>query len=334
MAAERSTRIAAGIGALPLALVLVTVRPHEALTGWLGAAVFFQSLPLSALILLLMMRLIPGAWDPALRPQCEASLALVVPAALAFVPVLAFMAFLYPWVDSRPDGAFKAAWLSPLFFVARTLAWFALLGFLSWRARSGRPSAALASAGLIAITLLGSLVMVDWLMSLTPDFASSGFGIQLIGLSFAAGLAALVIAAPAPASGAVDGILGGLLLTALLLWAYFQFLTYFIIWSGNLAPGADWYAARSDAGWLLALLAFSLLGGIPLLALLLPFIRTSRRALVFLSILVIAGKAIEFAWFAIPPEGLLAILAFVLAAGGLVAIAAVRLAPLRKDRTS
>ena len=47
-------------------------------------------------------------------------------------------------------------------------------------------------------------------------------------------------------------LLGKLLMTALLFWAYFSFMQYFIFWSGNLVPGVKWYAMRGHGIWAIA----------------------------------------------------------------------------------
>jgi hypothetical protein len=112
-------------------------------------------------------------------------------------------------------------------------------------------------------------------------------------------------------------VLGGLLLTTLLMWAYIQFLTFFIIWSGNLPDGVAWFADRSTLASDIAEWAFALLGGIPLLMLLLKRFRANPRWLVAISISVIAGKLIEFGWLALPTRGTIAVIAYLLAILGL-----------------
>ena len=132
------------------------------------------------------------------------------------------------------------------------------------------------------------------------------------------------------------GVLGGLLLTLLLLWAYFQFMPFLIIWSGNLPDGVGWYLARRSTGWVAAIVAASVLGGVPLFALFAPQVRTSRRWLGVCAVAVLAGKAIEFAWLALPGRGPLAVLAWLLTLAGLGCLAlaallrAARLAEARR----
>lgn len=320
MAPERRDRMLALTGgvAAVAALAMIALSPRAALTGWLGAAVLLQSLPAGALLLLMTMRLIAGAWRDELEHVCEAGALLVPLAALAFVPVLLGMAAIYDWQSAPASSEFQAVWLGYGPFALRTLLWFALLAAIGWVHVGRGGSKGTASAGLIALILLGSLVAVDWLMSLDLQFHSSGFGLQLLSIELAAAYAALLLLrlalGPPPERAR---LLGGLFLTLMLLWAYFQYMPYFIIWSGNLPDGVAWYAARSGGWWSAAIWTAAALGGVPILALLFPAVRTNPRWLGRLAAITLAGKAIEIAWFALPSRGPLAVVAFALAVLGL-----------------
>ena len=306
-------------------LLLALLEPGPALTGWLGAAVFVQTIPTGGLIFLLMMRFIRGKWIEDLRAPAVAASKLWLLGALAFVPVLIGMQAIYPWFRSAPETAFARLWLSPVFFALRTIGWFALIAVLAWRTRGREISEGFASFALIALVLYASFVAVDWLMSLDTGFASSGFGLQILALEMCTALAVLILLRLASGSPRNPGVLGGLLLTLLLLWAYFQFLPFFISWSGNLPPATGWYLARANVGWVIALSCAAALGGVPLFALLAPEVRKSPRWLALLSFSVLLGKAIEFAWFALPGKGALAVLAYGLALAGLGGMAALAL---------
>src|SRR6476646_7185926 len=93
-----------GAVACVLALGLVFVDTRAALGGWLVAAVWIGSVPIGALGLLMMMRMIPGPWRDELAPTTERLLLLMPLAALAMVPVLIGIGRLYPWVDLPLHG--------------------------------------------------------------------------------------------------------------------------------------------------------------------------------------------------------------------------------------
>lgn len=299
------------------ALALCLIDPAAALTGWLGAAVAFAAIPAGALCLMAMMRLIPGAWGESLRLTCEAGTLLALPALALFLPVMLGVRAIYPWMAHRPETAFQAFWLDPWFYALRTLLWFLMLWGAARAIRARRRTRAVAAATLVAFPLLGSLVAIDWLMSLDLHLASSAFGLQCLILSVALAFAALLLfRIGAGARPYRVGVLGALLLTLLLLWAYIQFLTFFILWSPGLPDGAHWYGRRAG-GWDLAEWAFGLLGGLPLLLLLLAKVRKSPRLLARLCIAVVAGKLIEFAWLALPGQGPVGLIGFALASLGL-----------------
>jgi hypothetical protein len=293
--------LAIGLAACTVALLAAFLAPAPALRAWLAAMLAWSAVPLAAVGLLLMMRLIPGAWHAELGLYAEAAALLLPLAALCLLPVLLGLGGIYPWAHDPPANAFQAAYLAPWFFVLRSLAWLALLHLLAFAAIGRRPPEGLAAAGLIAFTLLGSLIAIDWAMSPDPHFHSSGFGLYWLGCQFTIATAALVLAATTlPRQPRRAGLLGGLLLTMLLLWAYFAFLQYLILWSGNLPVGIGWYMARATRGWAWVLTLYALLGGIPLLLLLLTPLRRSPRALAGCAAAVLAGKALEAAWLVLP----------------------------------
>ena len=317
------------------ALLLALAGPRDALTGWLAAAAFVAGLPAGALMLLLMMRLIAGKWVDDLAGPARLLGALWPLAALAFVPVLIGMAAIYPWFGATPHSAFAGVWLNPVFFVVRTVGWFALGWFVAARA-AGEVSEGFAAGMLIALVLGDNFVGSDWLMTLDPKFASSGFGLQVISFGATSALAAMILLRLAAGGPRHARVLGGLLLTLLLLWAYFQFMPFLIIWSGNLPDGVGWYLARRSPGWVGAIVAASVLGGAPLFALFAPQVRTSPRRLGLCAAAVLAGKAIEFAWLALPGRGPFALLAWLLALiglGSLVLATLLRAARLAEART-
>jgi hypothetical protein len=320
---ERWFGLAGAAGAVA-ALLLALLHPRAALTGWLAAATFIAGLPAGALTLLLMMRLIAGKWEEDLRDPARLLGALWPMAALAFAPVLAGIAAIYPWSGAPPHSAFAGLWLNPLFFFVRTVGWFALGWFVAARAQ-GTMSEGFAAGMLIALVLATNFVGSDWLMTLDPKFASSGFGLQVISFDVTSALATMILLRLVAGRPRHTGVLGGLLLTLLLLWAYLQFMPFLIVWSGNLPDKVGWYAVRESTGAVAAIAAAALLGGAPLFALLAPEVRHGPRWLALCALAVLAGKAIEFAWLALPGAGWLAVLAWMLALAGLgcLAVAAV-----------
>ena len=310
------------------ALAAVLVDPRGALTGWLAAAVLLQAVPLGALVLLATMRLVPGRWESELREPCEAAAGLWCFAALAFVPVLLGTGAIYGWPRMWVENGFHRAWQGELPFVLRSAAWFAALAVIARSQVGGRASQGASVGALAVMALGGSLLAMDWLMSLDMQFHASGFGLTLFAIEIC--VAYLVVALLRLARRRGPGgraVLPSLFIMFLALWLYFQFLPFLIVWSGDLPENAEWYLSRNQGGWGWVLYAAGLLGAIPLLAMLLPSVRRSPRALALAVLSALAGKCLELAWFALPDRGAVAVLAYLFALCGLGCLSAAFLAP-------
>jgi hypothetical protein len=284
------------------ALVVAALAGGAAWRAWTAAAFLCVSAPTGALVLLMMMQLIPGAWAREAEPYLKAQALLAPLSAAAMLPVLFELGAIYRWVGQAEATAFRTAWLSPPAFIACTVIWLAVLCALAVTLTL-RPVVprAVACVGLLLVAVLDTFAATDWLQSMDPAFRSSGFGLYIMGLQTLFALAvALVLGLAAGAPWRRPGIMGGLLLTLLLIWAYFDFMPFFITWSGDVPSGAVWYMRRSlgvwgDLGWLIAACRLG-----PAFLLLFAAVRNSRRWLLLVAATVAAGTAPELAWIALP----------------------------------
>lgn len=299
---SRPAPVLIGVAACAAALLLALAEPKAALAGWLVGFVYWGALPIGALALVMMMRLIPGGWDAELAPSAEAAMLLMPLAALAALPILVGVHALYGWADAPSPSGFRAVYLTPGLFALRSMAGFAVFTLLAVLLLTRRAwSTPVASAGLIVFTLLTTMLAVDWLMSLDPEFHSSGFGLYVLSIQMTVALVTLIVFHLLSGDPATRlNILGGLLLTVVLLWAYFAFMQYFIIWSGNLPHGVMWYQRRGTGIWSAAEYTIAVLHLAPAFLLFFPDIRGDRRWLLRLSLAVLAGKALECLWLVLP----------------------------------
>jgi hypothetical protein len=297
-----------------IALAATALAPGRALFGWLAALAFWAGVPVGALALLLVMRILPGPWSDALEPFPTMAARLLPLVALGALPLAFDFGVVYPWVHEAPETAFRAAWLAPPFWVARATIFLAAGTALAF-APGYRP---LAIAGLIAFVPFHTVISFDWLMSVDPEFHSSGYGLYLLSAQVLTAFAVFLSARLATDPGTPDP-LGALFLVLLLLWAYATFMPFFISWSGNLPGPAAWYGRRTHGLWAPVFPLVAALHATPTLLLLLRRFRASRRALAVFAGLVLAGKALETAWLVLPeaPPGPLPILAFLGALAGL-----------------
>jgi hypothetical protein len=293
----------AGATVCVLVLAGAWLFPEAAMRAWLAGAVFWSSIPIAGLLLVMMMRLIPGVWDVEMLVATEAALLLMPLAAIVFVPVLLAIPVLYPWVGQQQNSAFRAVYLTPSFFVVRTTLWFALLFILAILLIARRTwSGPVSCIGLILFTLGGTVAATDWLMSLDPDFRSSGFGLYVLSVQATIAVAFIDIVVFVTAGDRIrsPAIPGGLLLTAVLLWAYFSYMQYIVIWSSDYPPLVHWYIERSSGFWGGILWAIAVLhGGAAALLMLTPILR-QRRLLILITSVILVGKAFECAWLVLP----------------------------------
>src|SRR6516162_9557167 len=91
-------------------LIVLGVLVHPSVAGkqfgysWLLAFMFFLSLCLGALFLVIAHHLFDAGWSVPIRRFCEHIASLLFPwMALLFIPIALLAKTLYPWMNSRPD---------------------------------------------------------------------------------------------------------------------------------------------------------------------------------------------------------------------------------------
>jgi hypothetical protein len=244
--------------------------------------------------------LIRGRWSVLLAPGSRLGLSAVVLIIPMLLPVLIAIPWVYPWFNVDEPG-FRGLWLSPWFFVVRTLLYGGLaLGLQRWVLQQGVEHC---GPGLILYVLVASLAAVDWLMSLQSGFVSGLFGLLLIarqlldGLAFA-GLCVLCRNLE-PLSSQQRDLLRGLLVSAMAFWAYVHFMQYLIIWSVNLQHETRWYRVREGGVW--GALSAVLMAGqlVCLLALASPW-GSRPRILVWGCATILLLGAVESIWISLP----------------------------------
>ena len=278
--ASRFTAIFAATGAVGL----VAAAGLGAATGWDGffrsyltSFVYFLSLALGALFFVLVSFVTRAGWSVTVRRLAEGIAPnLVVPMLPLVVPILFGMGSLYPWTHPevvRGDHLLeaKATWLSTPFFLVRTSLYFLVWGiFSTWfhRFSTGqdrRPDAgttkrleALSTAGLILFAFSVTFFAFDYVMSLTPHWYSTIFGVY-----FFAGCVLGFFALLSVASYAVQGAgrlkhaitvehyhdLGKLVFAFIVFWAYIGISQYLLMWYANLPEETVWYQVRQSNGW-------------------------------------------------------------------------------------
>ncbi|MCA9969088.1 MAG: hypothetical protein KC425_02680 [Anaerolineales bacterium] len=295
----RWQRPALAVGALGLALCALGgwLAPAHVFRAYLFGFIFWASLGLGCLGLLMFHHVTGGRWGFPLRRVLEAGAATVPLLALLFVPLLFGLPDLYAWarpaaVAADPLLQHKRPFLNVPFFIARTAVYFLVWSgcailLARWSRRQdatadpGLSARArrLSTAGLILYLFTASLAAVDWLMSLEPHWTSHVYGWLFIAsqlfVALALALVPVVLLRRRPAfAELLDATtfddLGNLLLAFLLMWLYLAFIQYLVIWQANLPEGVTWYLRRTAGGWQwLAAGVLALHAGVPFLLLIL-----------------------------------------------------------------
>jgi len=300
------TGLAVGCVGLVIGLLL---DAKTALASYLVAWTAVSAIPIGALAVLFTTYLVRAGWTQDLRALLS-SAALTIPViALLFIPIAAGMAYLYPWVSESANlPPFKAAYLTPWFFILRAAFYFAVYTALAlWGARAYGDEAGMkrsASIGLMAWALISSWAAIDWLESLEPDFHSSIYGLLAIGFYLLAGfgfaVGALLLSGQSRRMS--NAAYSGTFLSVLMLWAYLHAMQYIIIWAGNIPDEVVWYLERLEGGWGAALWALFILQFIvPFFALLSQSVRSSTRSLLLLAGATLALRYLEAAILVLPP---------------------------------
>jgi hypothetical protein len=301
------------------ALVGLAIDPRFFLISYLEGYLIVLGMGLGCLGIWMLHNLVGGQWGDPIGSVVRASAGTLPLLALLFLPVLFGMRTLFPWTDTswmqKSEVLSQKLWyLSPPFFIARSVGYFGLWLFLlrgvNARSNLASPEASdptrlrlenWSAGGVLALFFSGSQAAIDWVLTLEPYFYSTVWGAlvlmgQLLGAFAFCTAAALFLHArgrgkpeiPAPKLGD----LGNLLLMSIVFWIYLAFSQYLIIWSGQIRAEASYYNARFVGGWQWlggALLVFNF--ALPLLCLLFRPIKRHPRRLA-----VVAGVLLVMQW--------------------------------------
>ena len=257
--------------------ILGAGNPRQFFFSWLVSFLFFLSLGLGALFFVLIQYAAQGGWGIVVRRIGETVFATIPVMAALFLPVLLGLHDLYEWshADAVASDAllqWKAPYLNVPFFLIRAALFFgiwsfiALLYYRSSRAQdaTGDPAVSarlrrLAGPGIIVLALTTSFASVDWIMSLTPHWYSTIFGVYFFAGSFVGFIALLsVVAVAMRGAGLLDTVIsaehlhdiGKLLFAFMVFWTYIAFSQFFLIWYANLPEETIWYRERMEGSWM------------------------------------------------------------------------------------
>ena len=268
----------AGVIGVVLCIVGYVKSPESLLHSYLLAFMFILGLSLGSLGLLMMQHLTGGMWGIVIRRPLESATRALPLVFILFAPIFFGFRYLYgAWLNAPTTGEgrlseFQQHYLTASWFHIRALIYFAVWLVLMWTFNSWsrkqdvdredrtlrRRLKMLAGPGIILYVFAMSFAAIDWVMSLSPHWASTIYGFlyvagQLIS-SMSLMICVVVLLSRAPV---FQGVLkprylhdlGKLLLAFVMLWAYFSFSQLLIIWSGNSPEEISFYRSRLYGEW-------------------------------------------------------------------------------------
>jgi hypothetical protein len=266
------------VGAVACA-ILGAANPKQFFFSWLVSFLFFLSLALGALFFVLIQYAAQGEWGIVLRRVGETIFATVPVMAALFLPVLLGLHDLYLWTvpgaaEHDPLLRWKAPYLNVPFFLVRAALYFGSWSFIAllyYRGSRGQDATGdprvsarlrrLAGPAIIVLALTQTFASFDWIMSLTPHWYSTMFGVYFFAGSFVGFIALLsVVAVAMRHAGLLSAIIsaehlhdvGKLLFAFTAFWAYIAFSQFFLMWYANLPEETIWFKARMQGSWMQA----------------------------------------------------------------------------------
>lgn len=246
--------------------------------SWLVAFMFFLSLGLGGLFLVLVHHLFDAGWSVAIRRVNEHLASLLFPwLAMLFLPIAILAPRMFPWMgdalQKAPDHALHAKY--PLFtkpgFYIVTVACFAVWWFLSsglkkWSLKQDETGAAECTYkmrlysyfGIFLFAFSVTFAAIMWMKALQHQWFSTMYGV-----CYFAGSVWLTLGTVYIITMILDRqriltdvlhehqyyFLGTLLFAFTVFYAYVTFSQYFIIWNANMPEETFYYAIREKGKW-------------------------------------------------------------------------------------
>jgi hypothetical protein len=323
--------IAQRFGAVSFCIGFVVVvasfflAPAHTFPSYLMSFLFWLGLTLGCFPVLMLSHLVGGIWTIPIRKFLEAGIGTLPAMTALLVPLFFGFSYIFRWtqpVDLRTAEVLerKEIYLNLPFLVARTCLFFCIwgvLGFflLRWSRRQleqSEPGLTLvlrkiSAPGLVVFSLVTSFAIVDWVMSLEPDWYSSIFPMIVIieqvvsALALSIILSRALLLGPNRASADQLGQLGDLLLAFLMLWAYMSMAEILIIYAGNLPHEINWYLHRMRGGWLaVSWVLAGLTFGLPFFLLLFRQLKRAPGWLSGIAVWLLVMYAVCVFWYVAP----------------------------------
>jgi hypothetical protein len=297
--------------------------------SWLLAFMFYYSVALGALFMVMVHHLTDAGWSVGIRRFCEHLASLLRwPLIIMFLPVGLLAPKIYQWLSAgTPATNDLIAAKYPVFtlpgFWITSAVFFAIWWLLSSRLCSlslkqdetgsvecTRKMRFHSGWGIVAFALTLTFSGVFWMQATSYQWFSAMYGVYFFASSVWAALAFIyVIAVALLQKNILTPVLkqnyfyfiGVLLLAFTLLAAYTEFAQYFVVWNANMPTETFWYLRREEGGWWW--LSMALIAGkffVPFFALLPIHTKTNFKVLIPVCLLIAVMHYADLAFNILP----------------------------------
>ena len=332
---QRAGMFAGGVAAL-MAVYGLTKSPADFYHSYIFSYMLILGLTVGSLGLLMLQHLTGGIWGMVIRRPLEAASRNLWLMLILFAPIVMGMKYLYSgndsetgWLNAPKEGehaltSWQQGYLTQGGFLTRAAIYFIIwivlmLVFNNWSKQQDQESDGeglkqklkkLAAPGVILYILAMTFAAIDWVMSLSPRWASTIYGFLFVaGQAIAAmGLMIAVIvllAGSEPFQGIIKKRhlhdLAKLLFAFNMLWAYFAFSQLLIIWSGNLPEEITFYRSRLNGQWgVVAVIVLLFSFAIPFLLLLSRDVKRTASVVSKIAVWMIFMRLVDLYWMTRP----------------------------------
>ncbi len=299
--------------------------------AYLMSFLLILGLTLGSLGLVMLQHLTSGHWGIIIRRPLESAARTLPLLAAFFLPIaLVGMKYLYgAWLDPRKVkeerlSKFQQGYLTYSGYLTRAVIyfviWLALMAiFHRWSKQQDvnqtdralrRHLKMLAGPGIILYVFVMSFAAIDWVMSLSPHWASTIYGFLLVAGQLISSMSLMIavvvlLARTEPFANVLQKRhlhdLGKLLLAFVMLWAYFDFSQLLIIWSGNQPEEISFYRTRLYGGWgVVAVMVLVFHFFVPFFLLLSQEVKRNAKMLPRIALWLIFMRLVDLFWMTRP----------------------------------
>jgi hypothetical protein len=323
--------------ALLLSIFGAVRAPELFFPSYLMSFLLILGLTVGSLGLLMLQHLTGGHWGIIIRRPLESATRALPLMGIAFLPIAIFgMKYLYSghgdekgWLNapSAGEGAlsdFQKRYLTQTGFHTRRVIYFAIwlalmfiFNILSKQQDTNREDRALrrrlkmlAGPGIILYVFVMTFASIDWVMSLSPHWASTIYGFLFVAGQLISSMALMIavvvlLARTEPFASVLQKRhlhdLGKFLLAFVMLWAYFDFSQLLIIWSGNQPEEITFYRTRLYGGWgVVAVIVLVFHFFVPFFLLLSQDVKRNAKVLPRIAIWLIFMRLVDLFWMTRP----------------------------------